>query len=646
MTNLANIRYAFRGIGLARVYKIRWLDYKHVLIHLSNKQDFNRIWMKQHWFIANQKIRVFKWSPEFEAEKESPIILVWISFPNLKTHLYKKSTLVLIAKIVGKPLFVDEATARGSRSSVARVYIEYDCRNQLVDQIKDPKDSNVSVLNRFHAISEDDNGEQNVAKGGMNDFIYLQGEKDQNEKCLGMRDMELTAPVRDASLGVADGMLVHEPVHTDAEGSGEHVPIEGQGASQSRGSAGHNRGETSTTCSRQRMEGHVNNPSHMESTSECPIFAPFVYAKCSRTEKIPLWTVLRSLLADIRVPWLVGVDFNVILNRAERLYGASPHVGSMDDFAVTLLDCGLVDGGFVGNTYTWTNSHMFQHLDRIDLFEAVVDFFHGAEMPRGMISDNILLVQELMGRLDKKVRGGNLVIKLDMMKAYDHMECDFLYKMLEQFGFSPQWINIIQRCISNCWFSVLINGTTTGYFKSEIRNMKLCPDNALTIRRVVSLRIEIWQVPDSARLTLIRSVLSFLPIYLLQVLKPLACVIEKIEILFNNFMWGDFTEGKRIHWTPWQKITWPTFEGGLDIRNISNVVEAFGMKIWWRFKSCNSLWARFMRVKYCVGQVPRYVKPRIHDSQTWKRMLVSCLVTEQHMRWRIEFSINNGALTP
>ncbi|EOY26489.1 Uncharacterized protein TCM_028259 [Theobroma cacao] len=98
---------------------------------------------------------------------------------------------------------------------------------------------------------------------------------------------------------------------------------------------------------------------------ECPILATFVYVKCTRTERIPLWIVLRSLSVDIRVPWLVGGDFNVILNRAERLYGASPHAGSMDDFAATLLDYGLVDGGFEGNTYTWTNSHVFQRLDRI-----------------------------------------------------------------------------------------------------------------------------------------------------------------------------------------------------------------------------------------------------------------------------------------
>ncbi|WRX24226.1 protein of unknown function DUF4283 - like 10 [Theobroma cacao] len=135
MPRLQEIRSAFKGIGLAGAYEIRWLDYKHVLIHLFDEQDFNRIWTKQNWFIANQKIRVFKWSPEFEPEQESAVVPVWISFPNLKAHLFKKSALLLVAKTVKRPLFIDEATANGSRTSVARVCVEYDCRKPPLEQI-------------------------------------------------------------------------------------------------------------------------------------------------------------------------------------------------------------------------------------------------------------------------------------------------------------------------------------------------------------------------------------------------------------------------------------------------------------------------------------------------------------------------------
>ncbi|WRX28179.1 Ribonuclease H domain - like 10 [Theobroma cacao] len=132
---LVEIRQAFVGLGLSGAYNIRWMDYKHVLIHLSNEQDFNRIWTKQTWFIAKQKMRVFKWTPDFESEKESSIVPVWISFPNLRAHLFEKSALFLIAKAIGNPLGVDEATANGTRPSVARVCIEYDCLKSPVESV-------------------------------------------------------------------------------------------------------------------------------------------------------------------------------------------------------------------------------------------------------------------------------------------------------------------------------------------------------------------------------------------------------------------------------------------------------------------------------------------------------------------------------
>ncbi|WRX10795.1 protein of unknown function DUF4283 - like 4 [Theobroma cacao] len=80
-------------------------------------------------------MRVFKWTSDFEPKKEPSIVLVWISFPNLRAHLFEKFALSLIAKSIGNPLCVDEATANGTKSSVARVCIEYDCLKPLVDSV-------------------------------------------------------------------------------------------------------------------------------------------------------------------------------------------------------------------------------------------------------------------------------------------------------------------------------------------------------------------------------------------------------------------------------------------------------------------------------------------------------------------------------
>ncbi|EOY08452.1 Uncharacterized protein TCM_022902 [Theobroma cacao] len=104
--------------------------------------------------------------PNFETEKESSIVPIWISFPNLKAHLFEKLALLLIVKAIGNPLYVDKATTNGTWPSVARFCIEYDC-------LKAPLNSVWIVVSKrgledmsggyLHAIMEEDLEEQNQA---------------------------------------------------------------------------------------------------------------------------------------------------------------------------------------------------------------------------------------------------------------------------------------------------------------------------------------------------------------------------------------------------------------------------------------------------------------------------------------------------
>lgn len=68
--------------------------------------------------------------------------------------------------------------------------------------------------------------------------------------------------------------------------------------------------------------------------------------------------------------------------------------------------------------------------------------------------------------LEKKGKPDNVVIKLDMAKAYDRVSWFFLMKVLRKMGFSNDLVDIIWRLISNNWYSVLINGQSHGFFHS------------------------------------------------------------------------------------------------------------------------------------------------------------------------------------
>ena len=83
-----------------------------------------------------------------------------------------------------------------------------------------------------------------------------------------------------------------------------------------------------------------------------------------------------------------------------------------------------------------------------------------------LISDNYMLAQELVSSIGRATRGGNVALKLDMMKAYDRVVWPFLINVLRAFGFGERWIDMVWRLISNVWFSVVVNGLSYGFFKS------------------------------------------------------------------------------------------------------------------------------------------------------------------------------------
>lgn len=81
------------------------------------------------------------------------------------------------------------------------------------------------------------------------------------------------------------------------------------------------------------------------------------------------------------------------------------------------------------------------------------------------IFDNISIAQEMVHRIHKKVRGKNILMKIDMEKAYDRVNWGFLLAVLKKLGFSDGWRNLVFNCISSPIFSIMLNGNTKGFFK-------------------------------------------------------------------------------------------------------------------------------------------------------------------------------------
>lgn len=60
-----------------------------------------------------------------------------------------------------------------------------------------------------------------------------------------------------------------------------------------------------------------------------------------------------------------------------------------------------------------------------------------------------------------------MVIKLDMARAYDRVEWDFLIEVMDNLQFHPKFCDWIHECISTMSYSVTVNGVPSSYFRPE-----------------------------------------------------------------------------------------------------------------------------------------------------------------------------------
>ncbi|KAL0392714.1 UNVERIFIED_CONTAM: hypothetical protein Sradi_2494200 [Sesamum radiatum] len=85
------------------------------------------------------------------------------------------------------------------------------------------------------------------------------------------------------------------------------------------------------------------------------------------------------------------------------------------------------------------------------------------------IDDNILLAQKLFMGYNKKHLSRRCALKVDLRKAYDTVEWDFLIAVIHVFGSLQLVIHWIKECVTTPTFSICLNGAAYGFFAGARR---------------------------------------------------------------------------------------------------------------------------------------------------------------------------------
>ncbi|XP_074288354.1 uncharacterized protein LOC141613514 [Silene latifolia] len=83
------------------------------------------------------------------------------------------------------------------------------------------------------------------------------------------------------------------------------------------------------------------------------------------------------------------------------------------------------------------------------------------------IVGNILICQDLIKMYNMKTCSPRILMKIDLQKAYDSIEWNFLQEMLLHLQFPTSSINLIMQCVSSPSYSLSLNGEVSGFFKGR-----------------------------------------------------------------------------------------------------------------------------------------------------------------------------------
>ncbi|KAL6331568.1 hypothetical protein AAG906_011508 [Vitis piasezkii] len=288
-----------------------------------------------------------------------------------------------------------------------------------------------------------------------------------------------------------------------------------------------------------------------------------------------------------------------------------PKKGEVDDL------CDFRPIGLVGSLYKLLAKVLANRLKKV--VSKVVSPTQNAFVDGRQVLDATLIANEAIDSMLKRDEFGVLY---------------FLLTVMQKMGFGEKWAGWIRWCISIASFSVLINGSPSGFFQNtkgmealsclinkavrrvfltgcrirgrsgsgiQVSHLLFADDTSVFcedsqeqmafliwdgVEERMWKRLTLWKrqfISKGGRITLIRSTLVSMPIYLMSLLRMPRVVRMRLEKIQRDFLWGGGVLEKRPHLVKWVVVCSYKKKGGLGIRNLSILNRALLCKWSWRF---------------------------------------------------------------
>ncbi|KAL0396414.1 UNVERIFIED_CONTAM: hypothetical protein Scaly_0089800 [Sesamum calycinum] len=251
-----------------------------------------------------------------------------------------------------------------------------------------------------------------------------------------------------------------------------------------------------------------------------------------------------------------------------------------------------------------------------EILDLLISPSQNAFVPGRLISDNVLLAQELFSGYNQCRLPPRCALKVDLRKAYDTVEWDFLFATLRMFGFPAVFISpsddfaTVHRPGRAISLSLAVPGTET---VSIILCGRPSPSLLSTVLLKIDSRIKEWegvQLSFAGRVHLIKSVLVSLEVYwAMAFILPKGIIKEMIKRL-RSFLWKG-TSSSGYPKVAWEVVCKPIEEGSQGFKDIFALNRALMSKHLWAVikQDRTSIW---------VIELSRSDFGTIRSARSWK----------------------------